>query len=112
TLIAPFERDCTIDRRRGRVETRTIEVSCGMNDYLAPTWPLLRQVARLTRSVTLRKTGKTTQEVVYLITDLTQVQASPRRLLDLVRGHWTIGAIRFAEMSEKLRDGEQGGENP
>ncbi len=27
----------------------------------------------------------------------------------LVRGHWAIGAIRFAEMSEKLRDGEQGG---
>src|SRR6266567_7948491 len=49
TLIAPFERDCTIDRRRGRVETRTIEVSCGMNNYLAPTWPLVRQVARLTR---------------------------------------------------------------
>jgi predicted transposase YbfD/YdcC len=29
-----------------------------------------------------------------------------------VRSHWGIGAIRFAEMSEKLRDGEQGGENP
>lgn len=43
TLIAPFERDCTIDRRRGRVETRTIEVSCGMNEYLAPTWPLVRK---------------------------------------------------------------------
>ncbi len=90
TLMAPFERDCTIDRRRGRVETRTIEVSCGMNDYLAPTWPLVRQVARLTRTVTVRKTGKTTQEVVYLITDLTQIQASPRRLLDLTRGHWSI----------------------
>ena len=61
-----------------------------MNDYLAPTWPLLRQVARLTRTVTVRKTGKTTREVVYLITDLTQIQASPRRLLDLVRGHWSI----------------------
>ncbi len=61
TVMAPFERDCTVDRRRGRVETRTIEVSCGMNDYLAPTWPLVCQVARLTRTVTVRKTGKTTK---------------------------------------------------
>ena len=90
TVIALYEQDCTIDRHRGRIETRTIEVSCGMNDYLAPTWPLVRQVARLTRTVTVRKTGKTTQEVVYLITDLTQIQASPRHLLDLVRGHWSI----------------------
>ncbi len=90
TVIARYEQDCTVDRHRGRIETRTIEVSCGMNDYLAPMWPLVRQVARLTRTVTVRKTGKTTQEVVYLITDLTQIQASPRRLLDLVRGHWSI----------------------
>jgi hypothetical protein len=46
-----------------------------------------RVMARLTRTVTVRKSGKTTQQVVYLITDLTQIQASPRRLLDLVRGH-------------------------
>ena len=46
-----------------------------MNDYLAPNWPLVCQVARLTRTVTVRKTGKTTQEVVYLITDLTPIQA-------------------------------------
>lgn len=61
TVIALYEQDCTIDRHRGRTETRTIEVSCGMNDYLAPTWPLVRQVARLTRTVTVRKTGKTTK---------------------------------------------------
>jgi hypothetical protein len=90
TVIASYEQDCTVDRHRGRIETRTIEVSCGMNDYLAPMWPLVRQVARLTRTVTVRKTGLTTQEVVYLITDLTPIQASPRRLLALVRGHWSI----------------------
>lgn len=27
-----------------------------------------------------------------------------------VRGHWGMGAIRFAEMSEKLKDGKQGGD--
>ncbi|MFL5659608.1 MAG: hypothetical protein ACJ8CB_36185 [Ktedonobacteraceae bacterium] len=44
----------------------------------------------MTRTVTVRKTGKTTEEVVYLITDLTPIQASPRRLLHLERGHWSI----------------------
>jgi len=90
TVIAPFERDSTLDLHRGRIELRSIEVSWGMNDYLAAPWPLISQVARLTRTVTVRKTGKITQEVVYLITDLTPIQASPRRLLDLDRGHWSI----------------------
>jgi hypothetical protein len=61
TIIAPYEQDYTVDRHRGRTETRTIQVSCGMNDYLAPTWPLVRQVARLIRTVTVHKTGKTTK---------------------------------------------------
>jgi predicted transposase YbfD/YdcC len=112
TVIAPYEQDCTVDRHRGRTETRSLEVSCGMNDYLASTWPLVCQVARLTRTVTVRKTGKTTQEVVYLITDLTQIQASPRRLLDLVRGHWSIENglhyvrdVSFGEDRSRLRTG-------
>jgi predicted transposase YbfD/YdcC len=61
-----------------------------LNDYLRPNWPLVQQVAQLTRTVTQRRTGKTTQEVVYLITDLPPTLASPSRLLELNRGHWSI----------------------
>jgi predicted transposase YbfD/YdcC len=78
----------TIDRRRGRTEVRTIKVSTEMNAYLAPTWPFIAQVAQLTRTVT--KAGQTTTEVVYLITTLLPTKASPQRLLDLNRGHWSI----------------------
>src|SRR5205085_4587353 len=78
----------TWDRRRGRVEHRVIRVSTEMNDYLAADWPLVAQVAQVTRTVT--KKGVTSTEVVYLITDLSPQQASPLHLLTLVRGHWGI----------------------
>ena len=78
----------TVERRRGRTEVRTIKGSHEMHAYLAPSWPFVAQVAQLTRSVT--KAGKTSTEVVYLITTLTASKASPEHLLDLHRGHWSI----------------------
>lgn len=59
-----------------------------MNSYLATDWPLIAQAAELSRSVTQQ--GQTSLEVVSLITDLSPQQASPGRLLSLVRGHWGI----------------------
>src|SRR5579884_3212432 len=100
----------TIDRRRGRLEVRTIKVSTEMNAYLAPSWPFVAQVAQLTRSVT--KAGTTTTEVVYLITTLSPAKASPERLLELNRGHWSIENrshyvrdVTFGEDRSRLRTG-------
>jgi predicted transposase YbfD/YdcC len=100
----------TWDRRRGRVEHRVIRVSTEMNGYLAPDWPLVAQVAELTRTVT--KKGVTSTEVVYLITDLSPQQASPLHLLTLVRGHWGIENrshyvrdVSFQEDRSRLRSG-------
>lgn len=100
----------TVDRHRGRLEVRTIKVSTEMNAYLAPTWPFVAQVAQLTRSVT--KAGKTTTEVVYLITTLAPSKASPQRLLELNRGHWSIENrshyvrdVSFGEDRSRLRTG-------
>jgi predicted transposase YbfD/YdcC len=100
----------TWDRRRGRVEQRSIRVSCEMNAYLHANWPHLRQVAQVTRVVTSKK-GMTT-EVVYLITNLSSLQATPERLLALIRGHWSIenGShyvrdVTFGEDRSRLRSG-------
>ena len=90
TSFLPNEQARTIDRRRGRIEERSILVTTALNDYLRPSWPLVQQVAQLTRTVTQRRTGKITQEIVSLLTDLPPALASPHRLLELNRGHWGI----------------------
>ena len=101
----------TRDDHRGRTEIRSIKVSTEMNTYLS-TWSHLAQVAELTRTVTVRRTGKMSQEIVYLITDLTPAQAAPERLLELVRGHWSIENashyvrdVTFHEDRSALRSG-------
>ena len=69
-------------------------------------------MAQLTRTVTTKKTGKTSVEVVYIITTLSREQACPQRLLELVRGHWSIenGShyvrdVTFLEDRSRLRTG-------
>jgi predicted transposase YbfD/YdcC len=107
---AQFVQAQTMDRHRGHTEVRTIKVSSEMNAYLASSWPFLSQVAQLTRTVT--KAGQTTTEVVYLITTLSATAASPQRLLELNRGHWSIENrihyvrdVTFGEDRSRLRTG-------
>src|SRR5437762_2137623 len=68
--LASFEAAETVDLQRGRREVRHIQVTCALSDYLQRDWPGVAQVAQLTRTVTTKKTGKTTFEVVYIITTL------------------------------------------
>ncbi len=83
-----------------------------MNSYLAD-WPLIEQVAEVTRTVTVRKTGTISKQVVYLITPLTPQEAGPAHLLDLVRGQWSIENsshsvrdVTFGEDRSRLRSGQ------
>ncbi len=72
----------------GRRETRMIQ-ALTVTD-LAVDFPHATQVAKLVRHRTIRTTGKRTRETVYLLTDLTSRQASPQRLAQIARSHWTI----------------------
>jgi len=53
-------------------------------------FPFARQILRVDRQRTILSSNKESRETVYLITSLEPSQASPERLLQLVRGHWTI----------------------
>lgn len=77
-----------MNKGHGRLETRTIQVSTLLNDYL--DFPHCGQVFRLTRERIILKTGVVEQETVYGLTSLTPEKADGKRLLQLNRGHWSI----------------------
>jgi predicted transposase YbfD/YdcC len=78
----------TVDIGHGRIEQRNITTSEALVGY--STWPGLAQVFELGRHVIMQKTGQERVEVVYGVTSLSSERATPGRVLDLVRGHWSI----------------------
>lgn len=78
----------TCNSGHGRLEQREINASTELNEWLASDWPGVAQVFRVRR----RRTNARycTQEWVYGISSLSPAQASPQRLLDLLRSHWAI----------------------
>ncbi len=70
------------------------------------------QVFCLRRTTTVLATGATRTETVYGVTSLRRAQASPARLLALVRAHWTIENrlhwvrdVTFDEDRSQIRQG-------
>jgi predicted transposase YbfD/YdcC len=76
----------TVEKGYGRIEVRRIAVSAEVIAHLA--WPGAAQVARIER--TREISGKTGIETAYIVTSLTDAEASPERLLELTRDHWAI----------------------
>ena len=105
-LRLPEQHAHTREKAHGRVDFRSIRVSSELKGY--SDWPGLEQVFEIRRC--WHSKGVCKEALRYGVTSLPALNAIPERVLKLKRGHWTIGAIRFAEMSAKLKDGEQGGE--
>lgn len=94
----------------GRIETRTIRVSCALNDYLE--FPYLGQVFRIERNVTNLDGSKPRSEVVCGLTSLDADTAPPSRILEINRGHWSIENrlhwvrdVTFDEDRSRIRKG-------
>jgi predicted transposase YbfD/YdcC len=93
--------DRTRDQGHGRVEIRTLKVVsvCGFG------FPHASQVLQVTRKVRDLGTRRWRTTVVYAVTSLAHAHASPARLADLIRGHWTIENGLHYVRDEGLRRG-------
>jgi predicted transposase YbfD/YdcC len=78
----------TVSKAHGRLEERTLTASSLLNDYL--DWPGLGQVFKLERRFTTLATGAVHREIQYGLTSLSAAEASPERLLEIVRCEWGI----------------------
>ena len=103
----------TLDKGHGRREVRQITVSGVLKEY--SDWPGLEQVFQIERERVELTTGKVTHETVYGLTSLSPTQASPRRLLALVRSYWGIENglhhrrdVTFREDATRLTCGHAG----
>ncbi len=92
----------TVDKGHGRLEQRTLTASSALQGYL--DWPYAAQVFRLVRRCERLADGQVTTEVVYGVTSLPAAEASPQRLLHLVRNHWQIENGLHYRRDETLRE--------
>jgi predicted transposase YbfD/YdcC len=105
-------RTTTIDRRRGRTETRTLYTTTALNAHLMrySRFPRITQVACLFARVEDRRGCHA--EARFLLTSLSPREADPARLLALARGHWSIESrhwtrdVTFGEDHSRLRSGD------
>src|SRR6266571_929582 len=77
----------------GRIETRRIWCSTALKDYL--DFPHAGQVFCIERESIDKKTGETRLETALGITSRTPQQASPKRVLAVNRGHWSIESVHY-----------------
>ena len=88
---ADYEEETSL--KHGRIEVRRIWTSSALNDYLR--FPHVKQIYRIEKEVTDKKTGKTTTTIAYGITSRSSHEASPKTILRKVRGHWSIEVCHY-----------------
>jgi predicted transposase YbfD/YdcC len=77
-----------VEKGHGRLEIRRIWTSTALNEYV--DFPYVGQVFCVQREVLTCKTNKKRTETICGISSLSAEKASPERLLQLNRGHWSI----------------------
>lgn len=87
-VITDLRTTQTVEKNRGRVETRILTVGSCLTE--SSDWPYLQQVFQIQRRVLRLRTGELHTDIAYGVTSLTAADASPARLLRLNRDHWGI----------------------
>ncbi|MCU7879616.1 MAG: ISAs1 family transposase [Candidatus Thiodiazotropha sp. (ex Lucinoma aequizonata)] len=76
-----------------RIETRKIWATIKLNHYLE--FPHVSQAFMIERESIDKKTGETSQEVVYGITSTSADQTNPEQILADNRGHWRVESCHY-----------------
>ena len=87
-LSKEYQMGQQVDKGHGRITNRKLYSSTLLNDYL--DWPHVAQVFRVERTVYYPKHKGKTREIVYGLTSLSPQEATPAKLLALIRQHWQI----------------------
>ncbi len=90
------------EKSHGRIEVRRLTVSRALKSWL--DWPGVGQVFQVERRLVRVRDGRVTEQVVYGLTSLTAREASPQRLLGLVREHWAIENGLFYRRDDTLKE--------
>ena len=77
----------------GRIETRSIWCGTALNDYL--DFPHVGQVYMIERESINKKSGAQRREIALGITSRSPQEASPKRVLAVNRGHWSIESVHY-----------------
>lgn len=97
-----FRTATTWEKGHGRLECRTLTASSMLKGYVR--WPYAEQVFRLERRFWRIGDGKLSEETTYGVTSLTALEATPERLLYLIRTHWCIENSLHYRRDETLRE--------
>ena len=77
----------------GRIEIRRIWTTSTLNQFLK--FPHIKQVYKIEREITDKKSGETSIEIAYGITSRTPEEACPKTIMHKVRGHWSIEICHY-----------------
>jgi predicted transposase YbfD/YdcC len=97
-----FQTAQSVEKSHGRIEVRRLTASRALTGWL--DWPGAEQVFQVQRRFVRVKDGRVTEQVVYGVTSLTAREASPQRLLGLVREHWAIENGLFYRRDDTLKE--------
>ena len=93
----------TVEKNRGRLETRTVTTTTATIDEGYLDWPGARQLIRLQRHTQLAN-GTIRESTTYAITSLPRAKADAAFLLDHLRGRWHIENRGFHVLDVSLGD--------